>query len=182
LAWAAFLVAAMGDKFYLVKVVDYDKSVNYEMRSEEEWKTLQGEIKADLKFYQKALDGAKAEWRKDERTAKKAFPQSAIGQKEATLVGSSFTDQQRAQAKLDDLLGRSAKKEASRLERQKRQEDDLKKANYKNKNAINEQIKRDADKAKERESFELIAVQFFRAKLDELKAAAANDATPRAAQ
>jgi len=172
--WAASSLGlfAAGDKLYLVKITDVDNTDEYEIKTPEELKALQDEIKAQAKVFPKAVEAARKEWKNDPRTSKTAFPASAVGPRQVMVVGTPFISSDQASKKLDSMQTRESKRDAARIRKAAEWEDKQKK----NKRS-QEDIDRDKARMKEREVFEKQAIELVRRMVDE-----ALVSTPPAAQ
>ena len=175
MAAAAASMAAMGGNLFLVEITDYAQTNDWKLLSADEWKALQSEMKEESRLYSRALDAVKRMWKADPRTQKAHFPASAIGPREAKLVGSPFADPDKAQAKLDEIFVRKAQEEADRIDREK---DEARKIRDKLRDrrvskSAKENIKRDLAREQERKAFSRIAVEMLVGKIRELKGASA---------
>jgi hypothetical protein len=140
-------------KLHLVKITNRAGEEEYKLISSEELKSLQNELVLEAKCFEKAMNLTEKEWKKDEDTAKKPFPASAINKRKVEELG-FFTDEKKAEEKL-------ARYQKSSDEKKKEKEDKKRPGN-------DERSKKLAEREAERLQLEEKARQLFESKLAEL--------------
>lgn len=138
-------------KLHLVKITDRSGEEEYRLISPEELKSLQNELAIEAKCFEKALNLTEKEWKKDEETAKKPFPTSAINKRKVEELG-FFTDEKKA----DEKLARYQKRDTEKPKDDRR--------NVPN----DERSKKLAEREAERSQLAEKARQLFEAKLAEV--------------
>lgn len=159
---------AAPQKICLVRIVERDKKVTYQLKSPEEYKALKADADLEKTLFAKAVAAAEQEWKKDPDLSKKSFPQSAIGDKTVDKTR-EFTDA----AKADDALKAAEDIEFKKTDAAKEKEKDKAKA----KGGDKKDDKKKADRERERDLLETRARDMFDAKLTELVQAAKNKDT-----
>lgn len=101
--------AFAAEEGYLVKVVGFDRKVEWQTMTENDFKTLEKNIKLEQKLFPKAVELAGKEWRADELNKGIAFPGSrlmcrSIGQAQA------FPSMEKAEAQLTRIQDQEARK------------------------------------------------------------------------
>lgn len=147
---------AAPQKIYLIKITERDKKNAYKLVSTDDYKLEQENMKLETSLFAKAMSAAEQEWKKDDELKKKAFPRSAINQRELTKLG-EFMDQAKADDKLKFYEDLEFEKEDKAREREKEKKKDAKK-----------DAKKDSKKD-DKEFYESRARDMFEMKLQELK-------------
>lgn len=96
--------------YLLVAITDYSKRAGYSIKTPEEWKDIEKEIKLEDKLFPKALINADKEWRSDEEYGKKTFPKALIAKKTAKILKQG-NDLEQITEKLDDMEQRQLEKD-----------------------------------------------------------------------
>lgn len=110
--------AAGFERYYVIKLYDFNREFQYQVVSKDELKKLETEIKAEAKLFRKAVDAAKKEWREDESLSG-SFPSSAVALRKLQTKGTPYKDRGAADdriAALEDRDFRSAERRAERDE------------------------------------------------------------------
>jgi len=153
------MAVPVAEKFFVVRVVNYDRTTAVAIKSETDLKKTQAEITAEAALYPKAIENAKKEWKKDADFGKKPFPSTSIGKRKCDAVGTPFPSAEKAETKRSELATRDAEMAAK-----KTQHDAAKAATMKKEDA-----RKNADSAKEKEGQDAKAVELFTQELARLK-------------
>lgn len=167
---AATLCVAVQQQILVVKIQDRAKELSYKIMTPEEYKAVQNQIKAESKFYRKALMLADKDWQADPANAGKRFPKSAISQRKAVVTG-KFKNMEKAFDKIRHYDEQKTKNEERAEEREKERQQKRRAQFRQNKVALKrfeEKIEQDKKKAKDREAFRNTARFLFENKLAEL--------------
>jgi|GEM_PF-3132623 len=159
--WASLALvgkAALGEKFFVVKIADFDRSVSYQVLTSDELKSLENQIAAELKVYPKALGMAKKAWEADADLRKRPFPSSAVSPRQVQRIGMPYTDRAKAEAKLEALLKHASERE----EEERAKEAQLRKGLDK------ETVKKQKADMEARQELDNKAAQLLRPKVQEL--------------
>ena len=161
------LLQALGEeepkeRYFVVCVTDIDKSEKVQVMTPDEMKSLNDEIKAESVFFSRAVDNARVQWSREKELQHKSFPKGSIWPRKADKIGSPYSCQSNAVAKVKGL----EKEAQDRLQRKQARE------NERNKGRPAPKVK---DNSVEVEKQDLLnkAVALVRTELDKLREAAA---------
>ena len=104
--------AQSDQKVYLAEVTDFSQMVSYRIMGKEDYKSLRKQIMTKNRLLAKSLKLAKKEWESSEDSdmAKKRFPVNVVKPAKVKSLG-LFGSQEKAQAKLDDIMTDEQRKE-----------------------------------------------------------------------
>ncbi|MFC1498417.1 hypothetical protein ACFLS1_08120 [Verrucomicrobiota bacterium] len=179
-----FPLSSFAERYYVVQVTDRTGRNSFSALSDEEYKSLQNEIRAESRIFPKAIRAAQKEWKENPETSKTTFPASSFKTRKIKSLGMFFS-QEKAEAKLayyatPENTSESSEKGTRLLERQLKDEkerlNNLNSAIYEIKSsceaniaALEEQLKKRREKNKKREETLNAAKELLEEKLEELK-------------
>jgi hypothetical protein len=111
---------AKPETFVIIKHFDHAKKMSYKLLTQTELKSLQDEMAAETKFWDKAMAASEKAWKADTSTAKKSFPKTAISPKKMQIL-ETYTDSEKATAKMNRLDEALADDEAADKKRAEEQ-------------------------------------------------------------
>ncbi len=96
--------------FLLIRISDYAKEETYSIRTPEEWKEIEQELKLETKLFPQAITAAEKAWKNDDNYGKKPFPKNTVTKKTAKIIKQS-SDPDQITTRLDDIEKRQREKE-----------------------------------------------------------------------
>lgn len=167
--WYLMMVAIMlcvsaqaAEKFFIVRVANYDRTTGVSIKSETDLKKIQAEITTENSLRSKAIENAKKAWKQDADFGKKPFPATLIGKRKCEAVGMPFPSAEKAEPKRSEIATRDADMAAKKAQRESEKNQSMKK----------DELRKAQELAKEREGSDAKAVELFEQELARLKAEA----------
>jgi|GEM_PF-1106092 len=110
----------------VVKIVGFDESAVFEVKTRAELSALKEEIKEETRFIPQALAAARKEWEGDSKLSKYRFPSGAVKAREAESVSRLFSNRADAEKLRFDMqtreMERKRKQESRKLSDAEKQE------------------------------------------------------------
>ena len=165
--WCLMMMALMlcvsaqaAEKFFVVRMSNYDRTVGVTIKSEADLKKIQAEINAETALRLKAIENAKKAWKQDADFGKKPFPATSIGKRKCDTVGTPFSSAEKAEPKRSELATREADMAAKKTQHDAE----------KTKSMKGDELKKAQALAKEKEDADAKVIELFEQELARLKA------------
>ena len=108
--------AAGFERFQVIKLYDFNREFQYQVVSKDELRSLQNELRAEAKMFNKAVNAAKKEWRKDELLSG-SFPSSAVAPRKIQTMGTPYKERGAAADKINSYEERAIRTAERKAER-----------------------------------------------------------------